>query len=89
MTITYTSPLPDATAADDCAGVAEVRVDCDGFKLSTQWTPPTISIKQLLLCEMLLVGKLDIDSRQHINQFSVLHGMKHIVGIELVTCQYQ
>jgi hypothetical protein len=33
---------------------------------------------------MFLIGKLDIDSRQHINQFSVLHGMKHIVGLELV-----
>ncbi len=33
---------------------------------------------------MFLVSKLDIDSRQHINQISVLHGTKHIVGIELV-----
>jgi hypothetical protein len=45
---------------------------------------PTISIEQLLPLEMFLIGKLDIDSWQHIKQFSVLHSTKHIVGLELV-----
>ena len=65
-------------------GVAEVRVDYDGFKLSSQWTTTTISIEQLLPLEMFLIGKLDTDSRQHINQFSILHGTNHIVELELV-----
>ena len=45
---------------------------------------PTILIEQLLPFEMFLISKLDIDSWQHINQFSVLHGTTCIVGLELV-----
>jgi hypothetical protein len=74
----------NTTAANDCVGVSKVQVAYDGFKLSSQWKTPTILIEQLLPLEIFLIGKLDIDSQQHINQFSILHGTKHIVGLELV-----
>ena len=50
----------------------------------TGWTSPSIPFENLLPLEVLFVRKLDIDSRQHVNQLCVLDSMKHIVGLELI-----